>query len=104
MPRSLTGISHALPICPDSSCGYCCLLLQNFGLRDGLPGTAFHRSVQSRQAIEATLYALVKAAVDDPDSVGGNRAAVLQLLEGYKQELAADMADKTPECAPALAG
>lgn len=93
-------INCVLPTRPERSPGELKLLLQNFGMRDGLPGTAYHRSMQSRKAIEATLHTMITAAIADPVSVGGKNAAVLQLLDAYKQEVAADadVAREALEC------
>jgi hypothetical protein len=76
--------------------------LQDFGLKEGLPGTPFHRGMQARNAIEAKLYAKIKPVIDNPAAAGfdGQRSLVLRLYQAFTEETKATGESISNECAP----
>lgn len=73
-------------------------VLQNFGFRDGIPGTPYRKSVEARGAIEETLYAKIKPAIDNPELFGGRRCAVLRTYQAALDEQEAGAAPMSNEC------
>eukprot|EP00892_Ulva_mutabilis_P000151 jgi/Ulvmu1/10136/UM006_0090.1 len=69
----------------------------DFGFKDGIPGTEFYNSVQARRKIEAVLYSKIKAAIDNPESLDGERSVVLRLYNNLLEELKASGETKTNE-------
>ena len=76
-------------------------MLQDFGLKEGLPGTPFHRGMQARNAIEAKLYAKIKPVIDNPARFDGQRSLVLRLYEAFMEDAEASGETMSNECAPA---
>ena len=74
--------------------------LQDFGLKEGLPGTPFYRGMQARKAIEAKLYAKIKPVIDNPGGFDGQRSLVLRLYQAFTEETEASGESITNECAP----
>lgn len=74
--------------------------LQNFGFKDGIPGTEYHRLVQARKQMEALVPAKIKPAIDNADTLAGERSAVIRLYQSYKEEeLKAGAVKSAGECA-----
>lgn len=73
--------------------------MQDFGFKDGIPGTPFHASVQSRNRIEAILVSKIRPAIDSPGTLQGDRSVVLRLYQSLMEELEASSTTMTNECA-----
>jgi hypothetical protein len=72
---------------------------QNYGLRDGLPGTVYHRAVAARNYIEQYLQPRIEAAVADRKRLGASDSVVARLLKGLEEE-GLDITSGSDRCSP----
>jgi hypothetical protein len=61
-------------------------LLQNFGLRDGLPGTAYNKGVRAVEGIEAILIPVLREALADEEEVMKQGTVLGRLMQGLREE------------------
>jgi hypothetical protein len=62
------------------------MLVQNFGLRDGIPGTAYNKGVKAVEAIVAILISLLGEALADEEEVMKQGTVLGRLMQGLKEE------------------
>jgi hypothetical protein len=62
------------------------LKLQNFGLRDGVPGTLYNKAVRAVEGIEGILLPLIREALEDEDELMKQGSILGRLLQGLQDE------------------
>jgi hypothetical protein len=62
------------------------VLTQNFGLRDGLPGTVYNKGVRAVEGIEAILIPVLREALADEEEVMKQGTILGRLMQGLKEE------------------
>jgi hypothetical protein len=62
------------------------MLVQNFGLRDGLPGTAYNKGVKAVEDSEAILLPVLREALADEEEVMKQGTIVGRLMQGLREE------------------
>jgi hypothetical protein len=60
--------------------------VQNFGLRDGLPGTSYNKAVKAVEGIEAILIPLLREALADEEEVMKQGTILGRLMQGLREE------------------
>lgn len=60
--------------------------MQNFGLRDGVPGTAYNKAVQAVQQIEEILYPIVLEVLEDEEALMKSNTVLGNLVKSMKEE------------------
>jgi hypothetical protein len=61
-------------------------LEQNFGLRDGIPGTAYNKGVKAVESIQAILIPVLREALADEEEVIKQGTVLGRLMRGLKEE------------------
>jgi hypothetical protein len=59
---------------------------QNYGLRDGIPGTTYNKAVRAVERIEEILYPLIHEALEDEDELMKQGTLLGRLLQGLQDE------------------
>jgi hypothetical protein len=62
------------------------MLVQNFGLRDGLPGSAFNKGVKAVECSEAILLPVLREAMADEEKVMKQGTIVGRLMQALREE------------------
>jgi hypothetical protein len=60
--------------------------LQNFGLRDGIPGTTYNKAVRAVEGIEDILLPLIREALEDEDELMKQGTILGRLMQGLRDE------------------
>lgn len=60
--------------------------MQNFGMRDGIPGTAYNKAVKAAQGIEDVLYPTLLQALRDEDELIASQSVLGNLVKSLKEE------------------
>jgi hypothetical protein len=60
--------------------------LQNYGLRDGVPGTTYNKAVRAAEAIEEILLPALREALEDEDELMKQGTILGRLLQGLQDE------------------
>jgi hypothetical protein len=60
--------------------------VQNFGLKDGLPGTAYNKGVKAVEAIEAILIPVLREALADEKEIMKQGTVLGRLMQGLREE------------------
>jgi hypothetical protein len=61
-------------------------LVQNFGLRDGLPGTDYNKGVKAAESIEAILIPVLREALANEEEVMKQGTILGRLMQGLREE------------------
>jgi hypothetical protein len=59
---------------------------QNFGLRDGLPGTTYNKAARAVEGIEDILLPLIREALEDEDDLMRQGTILGRLMQGLQDE------------------
>jgi hypothetical protein len=62
------------------------MLVQNFGLRDGIPGTAYNKGVKAVEGIAAILIPVLREALVDEEAVMKQGTILGRLMQGLREE------------------
>jgi hypothetical protein len=62
------------------------VILQNFGLRDGIPGTPYNKAVKAVEGIEAILLPIIQEALADEEHLMEQGTVLGRLVQGLRDE------------------